>query len=73
MANAGLGKFYTDATVTTPAFDVLKGVFAKTNWNHELINLDASRGIHNPSFSFDVLSATVAAAAQGRVVRPAEV
>ncbi len=40
---------------------MLKGVFAKANWNHQLLVQDGSRGVHNPSFAFDVLSATMAA------------
>jgi hypothetical protein len=33
---------------------------AKANWNHELVNLDSSKGIHNPTFTFGVLDATIA-------------
>jgi hypothetical protein len=33
---------------------------AKANWNYNLVNLDASKGIHNPSFTFEVLDATIA-------------
>jgi len=58
---AGLGSFYADSAGTKPSFDLLKGTFAKANWNYELLTQDGSRGVHNPSFSFDVLSATVAA------------
>jgi len=58
---AGLGNFYTDPGVTLKAFDVLKGTFAKANWNYELVAVDGSRGVHNPSFTFDVLSGTLSA------------
>jgi len=60
-SGAALGKFYTDAGASIAAFDQLKGVYAKANWNYELVTQDASRSIHNPSFVFDVLSATQAA------------
>ncbi len=33
---------------------------AKANWNYELVALDSSKGIHNPTFTMDVLSATIA-------------
>jgi len=33
---------------------------AKANWNYSLVEVDASKGIHNPSFTFDVLDATTA-------------
>ncbi len=56
---AGLGNFYTTAGATTKVFDVLKGTFAKANWNYELLAVDGSRGVHNPSFTFNVLSGTV--------------
>jgi hypothetical protein len=55
---AGLGNVYADAAATTKAFDVLKGTLAKSNWNYELVAQDGSRGIHNPTFTFNVLSAT---------------
>ena len=58
---AGLGNFYTDSGATVKRFDVLRGTFAKANWNYSLLEQDASRGVHNPSYAFDVLSATVAA------------
>jgi hypothetical protein len=32
---------------------------AKVNWNAELVTLDASDGVHNPSFSQDVIAATL--------------
>jgi cytochrome c554/c'-like protein len=55
---AGLGNFYTDSGATTKAFDLLKGTFAKTNWNYQLVAQDGSRGVHNPTFAFAVLSKT---------------
>jgi formate-dependent nitrite reductase cytochrome c552 subunit len=61
LTSGGLANFYTDAGATTKAFDVLKGVFAKANWNYSLVTLDGSRAIHNPSFVFEVLSSTEAA------------
>jgi hypothetical protein len=33
---------------------------AKANWNYSLVSLDASKGIHNPTFTFQVLDATIA-------------
>ena len=33
---------------------------AKANWNYSLVQLDSSKGIHNPSFTFGVLDATIA-------------
>lgn len=62
---AGLGSFYTTSDVTTKSFDVLKGTLAKSNWNYSLLTQDGSRGVHNPSFSFDVLSATIGALGNG--------
>ncbi|HZR08292.1 MAG TPA: carboxypeptidase regulatory-like domain-containing protein [Myxococcales bacterium] len=61
LSAAALGSFYTDAGATTKAFDVLKGVYAKANWNYSLVTQDGSRAIHNPSFVFEVLSSTQAA------------
>jgi hypothetical protein len=58
---ASLANLYTDSSATVNAFDVLRGTFAKANWNYELLVVDGSRGVHNPSFTFNVLSATVAA------------
>jgi hypothetical protein len=58
---SGLGKYYTDSGVSLAAFDQLKGVIAKTNWNYELVAQDGTRGIHNPSFMFAVISATESA------------
>jgi hypothetical protein len=61
LSPAALGNFYTDSGATTKAFDVLKGVYAKANWNYSLVTQDGSRAIHNPSFVFEVLSSTQAA------------
>jgi hypothetical protein len=33
---------------------------AKANWNHDLVTLDSSKGVHNPTFTFGVLDATIA-------------
>ena len=33
---------------------------AKANWNYSLVQLDLSKGIHNPTFTFEVLDATIA-------------
>jgi cytochrome c553 len=33
---------------------------AKANWNYQLLSYDQSKGIHNPSFIFGVLDATIA-------------
>jgi hypothetical protein len=45
-----------DATVSASGFN---GVIAKALWNTVLVQDDASRGIHNPSFEFEVMQATV--------------
>ena len=49
--------YLTGATGTTAGYhpDI-----AKANWNYSLVVLDASKGIHHPSFTFDVLDATTA-------------
>jgi hypothetical protein len=35
-------------------------VIAKANWNYSLVNVEASKGIHNPSFTVSVLDQTKA-------------
>jgi hypothetical protein len=53
--DAGVTKF------TTPLFST-SGIIVKTNWNYQLVSSTttnaAANVIHNPSFVFDVLSAT---------------
>jgi mono/diheme cytochrome c family protein len=44
-----------DATVTATGFN---GVIAKALWNAVLVQDDASRGVHNPAFTFEVMDAT---------------
>ncbi len=46
-----------DATVTATG---VNGVIAKALWNTVLVQDDASRGVHNPSFTFEVMDATLA-------------
>jgi hypothetical protein len=46
-----------DATVATNG---VNGVVAKALWNTVLVQDDASRGVHNPSFGFQVMDATIA-------------
>jgi len=38
----------------------VNGVVAKALWNTVLVQDDASRGVHNPGFTFDVIDATLA-------------
>jgi hypothetical protein len=45
-----------DATVSATG---VNGVVAKALWNTVLVQDDASRGVHNPSFEFEVMQATV--------------
>jgi hypothetical protein len=45
-----------DATVTSSG---VNGVIAKALWNTVLVQDDASHGVHNPSFSLEVIDATV--------------
>ncbi len=56
-AAVSFNTFLTGAPGTTAGYhpDI-----AKANWNYSLMSSDASRGIHNPSFSFDVLDSTIA-------------
>jgi hypothetical protein len=43
-------------TVVVPATNPINtDIFAKTNWNYELIAQDFSKGVHNPSFVHAVL------------------
>lgn len=39
----------------------MDAILAKANWNASLVNGDSSRGVHNPSFAQDVISATLTA------------
>jgi hypothetical protein len=61
----GLGGFYSNAGATTRIFDQLNGRIAKANWNYSLATQDGSRSIHNPTFIFDVLSASQAKVVDG--------
>jgi formate-dependent nitrite reductase cytochrome c552 subunit len=36
------------------------GALAKANWNAVLVETDASKGVHNPSFTFNVIGTTIA-------------
>jgi hypothetical protein len=63
-APIGLASFYTDSGMGTKVFDV-----PKANWNYELVAQDGSRGVHNPSFTFNVLSATLSALNNGALTR----
>ena len=49
--------YLTGATGTTAGYhpDI-----AKANWNYTLVVNDSSKGIHNPTFTFGVLNATIA-------------
>jgi hypothetical protein len=48
-----------DVTATNPAFAVTDD-FVKGAWNYLLVSFDGSKGIHNPTYVFSVLSATKA-------------
>jgi len=52
--------FKTYLTGATGATDGYHPDIAKANWNYSLVSFDSSKGIHNPSFTFDVLDATIA-------------
>ena len=59
-AGYALGSFYVDAAAsTTPVFNQLTGRLAKANWNYSLVTQDGSMSIHNPTFVFNTLSATM--------------
>jgi hypothetical protein len=49
--------FNASATVSA---DGVNGLLAKSLWNTVLVQDDASRGVHNPAFSFEVLDNTYA-------------
>lgn len=63
-----LGNAFAGATKSDPklfevnstkvGFDAKNVTFVKGMWNYFLVHGDGSRGIHNPSFVFDVLSKT---------------
>ena len=48
-----VGSQTQDGTVTAAG---VNGIVAKAMWNVVLVQDDASRGVHNPSFSLDVLT-----------------
>jgi len=53
----------TIKTYLTAAFPTDAGYhsdIAKANWNYKLLSNDAGKGIHNPTFAFAVLDATIA-------------
>jgi hypothetical protein len=55
--------YLTGVTAGVPATDPNEGynaVIAKANWNYSLVQLDLSKGIHNPSFTFQVIDQTKA-------------
>ena len=56
-AAVALKTYLTGATGTTAGYhpDI-----AKANWNYTLMSNDSAKGIHNPTFCFAVLDATVA-------------
>jgi len=43
----------------TDSVEGYNAVIAKANWNYSLASLDSSKGIHNPTFTFDVLDQTI--------------
>jgi len=53
----GGGNAALDGSVTAAG---VNGVVAKALWNTVLVQDDASRGVHNPSFTFDVIDASLA-------------
>jgi hypothetical protein len=55
-----------DVDVVDPAANVLGMLYdfaderlIKSGWNWNLVHNDSSRGVHNPSFSFAVLDASI--------------
>lgn len=56
LANATV-TFNANAAVTTAG---VNGIIAKALWNTVLVQDDASRGVHNPAFIFEVLDNTYA-------------
>jgi hypothetical protein len=54
-APVAVGTLSTGGTVTAGFNEIL----AKANWNAVLVEADASRGVHNPSFSTNVLNTTI--------------
>jgi ribosomal protein L31 len=60
VGGAAAVTFTTYLTGATGATAGYHPDIAKANWNYELVSLDSSKGIHNPSFTFDVLDATIA-------------
>jgi hypothetical protein len=60
LAAVSFTTYLTGAPGTTSPTSGYHPDIAKANWNHELVNLDSSKGIHNPSFIFGVLDATIA-------------
>ena len=42
-------------------YQVADEAIVKAGWNYHLGNNDGSRGVHNPSFAFDVLDSSIAA------------
>ena len=65
-ANVVIGSSHGSPTVTVsgtayvPANATKLDLLAKSLWNYNLLNNDSSQGVHNPAFSFDVLTATQA-------------
>ena len=57
LAPVSFTTYLTGATGTTAGYhpDI-----AKANWNYTLVVNDSSKGIHNPTFTFAVLDATIA-------------
>jgi hypothetical protein len=53
--------FMTESQAGSPAGQLI----AKTGWNYWLIHGDGSEGVHNPSFTFDVIDAAPAALEAG--------
>ena len=62
-ANVNLATYLANAPGTTVTGPIPASGFqidlAKANWNETLVEADASEGVHNPSFSLDVIAATL--------------
>jgi hypothetical protein len=55
-----LGSFYDMTSTTTPAtLYTVSGNMVRAGWNRFLIEGDQSKGIHNPTFAFNVLNTTI--------------
>jgi hypothetical protein len=59
QVTAVLASMWQDSAKTTRLM-ATDGIFAKALWNYLLVEEDRSEGIHNPSYVFDLINATLA-------------